>query len=94
MIKTEIVEFDFEESRRKDLEKEIDDLISVAETFYTRITKWSPDISESEAKRIALNIAVTKRYEPSLDVSTSAIDHHLENIATSLFKICQNLEKS
>jgi hypothetical protein len=93
MIETKIVEFDFEESRRKDLEKEIDDLILVAETFYTRITKWSPDIPESEAKKIALNIAVARRYEPSFDISTRAIDHHLENIATSLFEICQRLEK-
>lgn len=75
-------------------EKEIDELIGVAEIFYKRIKKWIPDISESEAKKIALNIAVAKRYEPTLDISTSSIDNSLENISTAIYDISLKLEKS
>ncbi len=89
---TEFVDFDYEKSRKQRLEKEIDELILVAETFYTRIKTWNPEISESEAKKIALNIAVTKKYEPALDVTTTHIENYLDNISTSLYDICQELK--
>jgi hypothetical protein len=88
-----MTEFNSRNYFKQRLEKEIDELIEVAETFYKRIKKWNPDISESEAKKIALNIATSKAYEPRLDISTDAIENRLQHIVMSLDDICEKLEK-